>query len=230
LIQGCNSKKDASTPQLANLQDQTITNELPPLDTNTLVAPPVDTNPAAVQPIATPQGYVMPPGATNVIPIPTPLITPPVATTETKEYKVAKNDSLYTIAKAHGIPVSAMVKANPNVDPKKLQPGQMVLVPAAVSSAADTGTAATANALTTYVVKPNDTLTRVARQHNLTLKALRAANKNLKTDRLIVGQKLKIPAASAAPAAPGVPAVLSPEPAPAGNPPVISLPVSGNPQ
>jgi hypothetical protein len=43
-----------------------------------------------------------------------------------------------------------------------------------------------------YSVKAGDTLTRIAKAHGTTVRALRAAN-NLKTDRLLVGQKLKLP-------------------------------------
>jgi LysM repeat protein len=46
-----------------------------------------------------------------------------------------------------------------------------------------------------YVVKAGDTLTAIAKAHGSTVKAIRAAN-NLKTDRLLVGKKLKIPTAS----------------------------------
>jgi LysM repeat protein len=45
-----------------------------------------------------------------------------------------------------------------------------------------------------YVVKKGDTLTKVARMNGTTLSALRSAN-NLKTDRVLVGQKIKIPSA-----------------------------------
>ena len=42
-----------------------------------------------------------------------------------------------------------------------------------------------------YVVKSGDTLTRIAKTHGTTVQAIRAAN-GLKTDRIVVGQKLKI--------------------------------------
>ena len=47
---------------------------------------------------------------------------------------------------------------------------------------------------TTYVVKSGDTLTRIAKVHGTTVKALKAAN-NLTNDRIVVGAKLKIPEA-----------------------------------
>jgi len=45
-----------------------------------------------------------------------------------------------------------------------------------------------------YVVKSGDTVARIAKAHGTTAQALRAAN-SLKNDRLIVGMKLKVPAA-----------------------------------
>jgi LysM repeat protein len=47
---------------------------------------------------------------------------------------------------------------------------------------------------TLYVVKSGDSLTRIAKAHGTTVKALKAAN-DLKGDRIVVGAKLKIPTA-----------------------------------
>jgi LysM repeat protein len=45
-----------------------------------------------------------------------------------------------------------------------------------------------------YFVRSGDTLSRIARTHNTTIKALKSAN-DLATDKIVVGQKLKIPTA-----------------------------------
>jgi LysM repeat protein len=45
-----------------------------------------------------------------------------------------------------------------------------------------------------YFVKSGDTLSRIAKTHGTTVKALKAAN-NLATDRIVVGEQLKIPTA-----------------------------------
>lgn len=50
---------------------------------------------------------------------------------------------------------------------------------------------------TIYVTKSGDTLTKIAKAHGTTVKALRALN-GLKTDRILVGQKIKVPTASPA--------------------------------
>jgi LysM repeat protein len=123
----------------------------------------------------------------------------------TKDYTVARGDSFAKIAKANGTTVAALRKANPNVDPAKLRAGTKLQVPAGTVAASSTaGSAATggidasrsAPSGDTYTVKAGDTLTKVAKAHNVTVSQLRAAN-NLKTSGLKVGQKLKIPAPSA---------------------------------
>ena len=45
-----------------------------------------------------------------------------------------------------------------------------------------------------YFVKSGDTLSHIAKTHGITVKALKAANK-LATDRIVVGEQLKIPTA-----------------------------------
>ncbi len=48
-----------------------------------------------------------------------------------------------------------------------------------------------------YEVKRGDTLTRIARSHRTTPKAIKEAN-SLKTDRILAGQKLKVPEGTSA--------------------------------
>ena len=60
--------------------------------------------------------------------------------------------------------------------------------PSAMTGVADAGGE-------TYTVKNKDTLSKIAKNHGISLKALKAAN-NLNTDHIKVGQKLKIPAKS----------------------------------
>jgi 2',3'-cyclic-nucleotide 2'-phosphodiesterase/3'-nucleotidase len=54
--------------------------------------------------------------------------------------------------------------------------------------------ASTTQSETLYVVKSGDSLTRIAKAHGTTVKALKAAN-GLENDRIVVGAKLKIPTA-----------------------------------
>lgn len=132
-----------------------------------------------------------------------PMISAPMqadAGGETRTHTIARGDTLARIAKANGVSVSAIKKANPNVDPVRLRPGQTIQVPppaAAPAPSLGLGFAEPPKSEApaggnVYRVKRGETLTRIARQHGTTVKALRAAN-NLKTDRLLVGQRLRIP-------------------------------------
>ena len=133
------------------------------------------------------------------------------AAAPTQEYTVLKGDSLSTIAKKFpGVTVKQIQDANPTVQPTKLQIGQKLVIPP--PSATPTATApATTMGEQTYKVKSGDTLTKIATDHGVTVRALRTAN-NLTTDKIVVGQELKIPAKSAepAPAPPATPVVTQP--------------------
>jgi peptidoglycan endopeptidase LytE len=141
-----------------------------------------------------------------------PPIAAPADATPLSDYKVVANDNLSKIAAKHHITVKSILSVNPNLDPKKLQVGKTIKIPAIPLPSGEATTAtATAPAPSgstglsggvvtgngTYVVRSGDTLTKIARNHGVTLAQLRAAN-NLKTTRVLVGQKLKIPARAAA--------------------------------
>lgn len=127
------------------------------------------------------------------------------------EHVIRKGDTIRDIAKKYGVTEKAILEANPNAKPRNLKIDDKLVIPAAVASAtpAPAGTAAPAAADgEVYVVKPGDTLTKIARTFGVTVKQLRAAN-NIKGDRLLPKQKLVIPARPAGgatatkPAAPG---------------------------
>lgn len=230
LIQGCKPET-----KLRDTAANETTNATPQPDPNAFIAntPPIpDINPPAM-----PATYA----ASNLTMTPPLVVTPLVPATPiesvagTKEYKVAKGDSFYKIAKDHGVSMAAVAKANPGVVATKLKAGQVIQIPASgatpaaaasVAGGLEPASLATESAAATvYVVKPNDNLTKVAKSHGTTAKAIRALN-HLKTDRLSVRQKLKLPApktatTAAAPAgdiAPGFPAStnLTGAPAPGG--------------
>jgi len=120
-------------------------------------------------------------------------VTPPQPAGPETDYKVQKGEYFSTIAAKHHITVSALTKANPTVDPRKLKVGQVIKVPAVplpTMAAAGTGStppthaagAATAVATGNYTVKAGDNLSKIAREHGVTVKQIQAAN-NMKTTR-----------------------------------------------
>ena len=212
LIQGC--KPEPPTPN----DNNAATNQI-----GALVVPeedPIFTDPLGVSSntVAELPPPVQPQGETNVIasaiqpvfPIPEP---PPVVTTtnaaaaptEPKaapaatEYLVVQNDNFYSIAKKFpGVSVADIKAANPDVDPTRMKVGQKLVIPAPKETLAKTGEtakAAEADSGNTYTVVAGDNLTVIAKKYKITVAELKKANK-MTTDRINVGQKLQIPAAS----------------------------------
>jgi LysM repeat protein len=73
------------------------------------------------------------------------------------------------------------------ISPVPSRPVAPIKTAAPVESSSSTGEAV-------YFVKSGDTLSHIAKTHNTTVKALKSANE-LATDRIVVGEKLKIPSA-----------------------------------
>ena len=200
LIQGC--KPETKLRDSAAIEP---TNAIPQPDPNAFITnnpPIVDATPVAPLTYAATNPPITAPPVTTVAPS-----TPLESQAGTKEYKIAKNDTFAKIGKDHGVTAAAIAKANPGVLSTKLKVGQTIQIPAAgltpaIAAPLAGGVEPTAAAMetaapTVYTVKPNDNLTKVAKAHGITVKAVRALN-NLKTDRLSVGQKLKLPAPKAA--------------------------------
>jgi LysM repeat protein len=179
-------------------------------------------NPA---PAAQPQPQPMPAAAPIVqpAPMPTPVAAAPPATTDTREYAIAKGDTLGALAKKNGVSLKAMLAANPGIDPKKLKVGQKVQIPAGAGGGAATGTpdASASGDTTSYTVKSGDTLGKIAKMNHTTYKKIMALN-DLKTTSIKVGQKIKLPAGAEAPAAAAAPAPVQPTPVPATIAPVAA--------
>jgi hypothetical protein len=202
LIQGCKREKPVDELQPPSL-DTSMTN----FDAGTNTSFETSNPPVVIPPVATNPPVVIPP-------------IEPVAPAAGSEYVVVKGDSLAKIAKKSGVTLKALQAANPGVIPTKLKIGQKLVLPAGGKTSADAGLSTTAmvggESTTSYTVKSGDTLTKIAKAHGTTVKAIETAN-GLSTTKIKVGQKLKIPAkGEAAVVAPLAPApVVDTTPAPA---------------
>jgi LysM repeat protein len=185
LMQGC--KKDSDT----GLSGTGATTPEPTNNPTPAFVEPTNAPAAQTNVVAAP---------TNNTPTPLPVEQPqPVLTaTSPTDYVIAKGDTFSTVAKKFHVSVKALLDANPAVEPTKLKIGQSIHIPASAVAAAPTigsGANATPDATgtgQTYSVKSGDSLTKIAGQFGVTVKALRSAN-HLKTDKIVVGQKLNIP-------------------------------------
>jgi LysM repeat protein len=232
LMVGC---KDATKDHASTTPDDTATaantaSNSTPMSTD-LPAPVVATPAPITAPAQPVASTALPPVTPVVTPVAAP-VTPVVAAAPTpgvaKEYVIASGDLLSTIAKKNGVSLKALEEANPGLDPKKLRIGNKIQIPAAVATVSSTSSGASssssmadANAsasgdATSYTVKSGDNLTKVAKSHGTTVKAILALN-DMKTTSIKAGQKLKLPvmkvaSADTAPSAMGAPAPATPAP------------------
>jgi len=184
LIQGCKPKEEKPPVETAAV---TPPQSLPPVDApqstppsapTTTVAPPSLPPPAPSVPVTPVVSAPQPPAPTETAPAPS-----------TREHIVTKGENFTTIAKKYNVPLSAIAKANPGVDPTKLQIKQKLVIPAPSAPAPTTADTASADI---YVVKSGDTLEKIAKTHKTSVKAIQEVN-GLKTTRIVVNQKLKMP-------------------------------------
>ncbi len=100
-----------------------------------------------------------------------------------KTYTVKQGDTLYSIAKSHGLSVAELQTHNKNLS-TSISIGQTITIPSKTQLAA-------AKPIV-HIVKKGDTLYSISKNYNVTVDAIVAYN-NLADNSLSIGQKVKIP-------------------------------------
>lgn len=125
-------------------------------------------------------------------------------------HTVQADETYYSIARKHGVTVDEIARANPNVNPEKLQPGmQLVIRPGKAEVAAPPSPSSSGQASdhappaasppvktadkSTHVVQPGESLSVIAQRHRVPMSALQSANHITDPNDLKAGQKLVIP-------------------------------------
>jgi murein DD-endopeptidase MepM/ murein hydrolase activator NlpD len=165
--------------------------------------------------------------------------------------KVARGETLETISRRYGVPVAAIMRANSITNPAMVHPGEHLVIPrrrgpASALSAPQMRTASTApavpptapvgpprSALTpaagVHVVAPGETLHSIARRYGKPVMVLAKAN-NIPPDTMVkVGDRITIPGAGRALAAPPPPAAPAAPPVPRGEGSVGSVATADSP-
>jgi LysM repeat protein len=111
-------------------------------------------------------------------------------------YQVRRGDTLYGIARRHGITVRELASANGLAPYSWVYVGQLLTIPASSSGPDQPGSSAI------YIVRRGDTLFSIARRHGLRVSQLARANGLRWRSWVYVGQRLVIPGRSGSSPAP----------------------------
>jgi membrane-bound lytic murein transglycosylase D len=109
-------------------------------------------------------------------------------------HTVGRGETLTSIASRYNVTPTALAASNDLPDPDSLRPGQSLVVPRDNDSPAPAKPAPRA----VHVVKPGETLRKIAGKYGVTTKDLAAANDLNVRDDLRVGQRLEVPGKSGA--------------------------------
>ena len=110
-------------------------------------------------------------------------------------YVVRSGDSLWGLAQAHHTTVAAL-KAENHLTGDMIRIGQTLQIPGLGTgqpAASSPGSNVPVAATTTYVVRPGDTLTAIARAHHTTLAAIASLNHLTGTMTIYAGRSLQLP-------------------------------------
>lgn len=124
-------------------------------------------------------------------------------TTDTDTYKVEAGDTMSSIARRHKMSYSQLVKLNKLTDPSKIRIGQELVVRGGASTTVSAKQKTTAHAPSApqsdkHTVKRGETFYAIARSHQLSVGKLKELNPGVDTNRIIVGQPLKVSGSPAA--------------------------------
>lgn len=206
---GCRTKDPAASTEAVGAPPTAILPPAPKESTTVLVPPPAEPDFRMVEPPASTKTHKHVEPASGI------------------SYTVKNGDSLSLIAARHGVSAREIAEINGISNPNKIRVGQKIKLPIhakaraytpkktvtktttakkPASSAASATPAAPVNAGGEYVVKSGDSISKIAMNHRVKQKDLLAVN-NLTSDKLKIGQKLKIPGAGDVAAPVAAPAV-----------------------
>ena len=131
------------------------------------------------------------------------------------ELFVQRGDTLWDLARRHGVTVAELAAWNRIENPSLIRVGQRLVLEPPLAPAAANPPPPSAPAPFVHVVRAGDTLWAIATRYGTTVAAIAAANQLANPSLIRVGQALAIPQAAPPPTAP------APAPAPASTPPAL---------
>lgn len=189
---GCMAQRGGNEPGMSN--------EVLPPDVP-VMPPTVEAEPVVAEPVVVP-------------PVVEPVDVPVAAPAVDNVYVIQSGDSLSKIAARHGVKTAELAELNNIADANKIRVGQKIVLPAYAKAstsapkapAAAQKPAAPAKAEVAadgiYVVKNGDALSKIAKAHGVKQSEIMELNGIKDANKIRIGQKLKMPVAGAAAAAP----------------------------
>jgi LysM repeat protein len=152
------------------------------------------------KPMPTPTATTQPDAVLDIpSPMPSPQITPTLDTTV--YHTVQPGETMWAIADQYGVTLEDLVAANDSVDPDRLQPGQVLVIPRDDEEGVDEPTLPEAasgeqgepTSGGMYTVAPGDTLWAIAEKHGTTVDEIARLNDLDPEGILTLGQELLLP-------------------------------------
>ena len=103
-----------------------------------------------------------------------------------ESYRVQRGDSFYLIARKYGVSVRALMNANPTIAAGRLLVGDILCVPVGEGRSCPIGSSA-------YTVQPGQSVVDVMLASNVSLRALREYNEDIRLTALRPGDVLCVP-------------------------------------
>ena len=201
-------KKKGSGTEIGNLPEET------PLDDFNQGSEPKDkpVEETFVSPTRPQPGEIIVPGSEFIVPQPLPqedplspvvdATTSPLRPSDMSIYNVVRGDTLWGIARKNSISLNSLLGSNPKLSKSsKLSIGQEIMIPSAgvavpspvtpISQVSETGSSSGS-----YVVKSGDSLSRIARNNQVSLSSLMELNGMNSQSIIRPGQTLLIPSES----------------------------------
>ncbi|MGH3666516.1 MAG: lytic transglycosylase domain-containing protein [Egibacteraceae bacterium] len=107
-------------------------------------------------------------------------------------YTVRPGDTLWDIARHHGVSVTALAKSNGIANPDYILPGQVLEIPGSGGGSGSTGTAAVM-----HDVRAGETLSGIASRYGVSVRRVAGANNVGRGYVIYAGRQLRIPGATA---------------------------------
>lgn len=117
-------------------------------------------------------------------------------------HMVQSGETLSGIARQYGVSQNAIMESNSITTPNLIFAGQQLVIPGCVGAEPPAPDPAPAEQSAIHVVQGGETLSGIATRYGVPVNAIMEANTIADPNRIFVGQRLVIPAATGAPATP----------------------------